>query len=90
MTTSVFARLGVYSAAQPQRPGRQIPGLAKPRQVGRGAAGNNGASVTDIARDNGALIGTLNGIHKEGIAETAINGRAASVRALAVYCFQKS
>lgn len=75
MTASAFARLGVFSAAQPQRPVRQISGQAKPRQVGRGAGSSNGASVTDLARDNGAINGTLNGIHSEGLAETAVNGK---------------
>ena len=71
---------GVSCAAQPKKAGRQTPGLAKPRQVGRGAAGSNGASVADLARENGSVNGSVNGVHSEGVAQIALNGGSVLAR----------
>ncbi len=80
MTASAFARFGVSCAAQPRGAGRQTPGLAKPRQVGRGATSNNGAALADLAQENGAVNGVVNGVHNEGVAQIAVNGGSVLAR----------
>ncbi len=79
MTASAFARFGVSCAAQPRGAGRQTTGLAKPRQVGRGATSNNGAALADLAQENGAVNG-VHVVHNEGVAQIAVNGGSVLAR----------
>lgn len=73
MTALNFARFGVSCAAQPRRAGR-APAAAKP-QVGRVSASGNGASIADLARENGANNGAVAINRPESSAESSSKGK---------------
>ncbi|CAL5229687.1 g13056 [Coccomyxa viridis] len=64
MTALTFARFGgVVCAAQPRK-------VAKAK-VGRVSAGGNGASIADLARENGSSNGALSSSHTESFPESS-------------------
>ena len=74
MTALAFVRFGVSCAAQPRKAGRKAG--TKP-QSGRVSARGNGASIADLARENGANIKTLNGTRSESVPESSKGNRPA-------------
>ena len=74
MTALAFVRFGVSCAAQPRKAGRKA--ATKP-QTGRVSASGNGASIADLARENGAIIRTLNGTRSESLPESSKGNRPA-------------
>ncbi len=68
MTALTFARFGgVVCAAQPRK-------VAKAK-VGRVSAGGNGASIADLARENGSSNGALSSSHTESFPESSDKGK---------------
>ena len=74
MTALAFVRFGVSCAAQPRKAGRKA--ATKP-QTGRVSASGNGASIADLARENGANLKTLNGTRSESLPESSEGDRPA-------------
>ena len=72
MTAVTFARFGgVVCAAQPRK-------VAKAK-VGRVSASGNGASIADLARENGASNGALSSSHAESLPERSSEGKGLSM-----------
>ena len=74
MTALAFVRFGVSCAAQPRKAGRKA--ATKP-QTGRVSASGNGASIADLARENGANLKPLNGTRSESLPESSEGDRPA-------------
>ena len=74
MTALAFVRFGVSCAAQPRKAGRKA--ATKP-QTGRVSASGNGASIADLARENGANLKSLNGARSESLPESSEGDRPA-------------
>ena len=74
MTALAFVRFGVSCAAQPRKAGRKA--VTKP-QTGRVSASGNGASIADLARENGANLKVLNGTRSESLSESSEGHRPA-------------
>ena len=74
MTALAFVRFGVSCAAQPRKAGRKA--AFKP-QTGRVSASGNGASIADLARENGANNKILNGTLSESLPEGSKGERPA-------------
>ncbi len=72
MTALTFARFGgVVCAAQPRKGAKA--------KLGRVSASGNGASIADLARENGASNGALSSNHTESFPESSDKGKGPSM-----------